>query len=222
MPVYGTGYNLAVAPIFAKYGYPQVTQAAVTDQMDALITALSERCSSSRARPRRSHRVAAERPEEAQGRGQDRQQGRDRQRRRRVRHRARQRRPADLQAGRLRHRLRQVLSARHAGPVAGHEGGEGRQPGCVRRLVLSAGHVRRSPSRPRSKGLNVKAYYSAVAVAFPAFRGKFGASCGERAGRRRHSGQPGDPRLLQAPQGSDRRRCRLLGQPDVLHASCRF
>jgi len=36
MPVYGTGWNLAVAPIFAKYGYPQVTQAAVTDQMDAL------------------------------------------------------------------------------------------------------------------------------------------------------------------------------------------
>ncbi|MPZ57768.1 MAG: ABC transporter substrate-binding protein [Rhizobiales bacterium] len=36
MPVYGTGYNLAVAPIFAKYGYPQVTQAAVTDQIDAL------------------------------------------------------------------------------------------------------------------------------------------------------------------------------------------
>jgi branched-chain amino acid transport system substrate-binding protein len=37
MGVYGTGYNLAAAPIFAKYGYPQVTQAAVTDQMDALI-----------------------------------------------------------------------------------------------------------------------------------------------------------------------------------------
>jgi len=36
MPVYGTGYNLAAAPIFAKYGYPQVTQAAVTDQMDTL------------------------------------------------------------------------------------------------------------------------------------------------------------------------------------------
>jgi branched-chain amino acid transport system substrate-binding protein len=27
MPVYGTGWNLAVAPVFAKYGYPQVTQA---------------------------------------------------------------------------------------------------------------------------------------------------------------------------------------------------
>jgi branched-chain amino acid transport system substrate-binding protein len=36
MPVYGTAWNLAVAPIFDKYGYPQVTQAAVTDQIDVL------------------------------------------------------------------------------------------------------------------------------------------------------------------------------------------
>jgi len=36
MGVYATGFNLATAPIFAKYGYPQVTQAAVTDQMDTL------------------------------------------------------------------------------------------------------------------------------------------------------------------------------------------
>jgi len=36
MGVYATGFNLAVAPIFAKYGYPQVTQAAVTDQIETL------------------------------------------------------------------------------------------------------------------------------------------------------------------------------------------
>ena len=36
MPIYGTGYNLAVAPVFDKLGYPQVTQAAVTDQIDTL------------------------------------------------------------------------------------------------------------------------------------------------------------------------------------------
>jgi branched-chain amino acid transport system substrate-binding protein len=36
MPVYGTGWNLATAPIYDKYGYPQVTQAAVTDQIDTL------------------------------------------------------------------------------------------------------------------------------------------------------------------------------------------
>jgi branched-chain amino acid transport system substrate-binding protein len=37
MAPYGTGFNLATAPIFAKYGYPQIAQAAVTDQLDELI-----------------------------------------------------------------------------------------------------------------------------------------------------------------------------------------
>jgi branched-chain amino acid transport system substrate-binding protein len=37
MPPYGTGFNLAVAPIFDKYKYPLVAQAAVTDQMDSLV-----------------------------------------------------------------------------------------------------------------------------------------------------------------------------------------
>lgn len=36
MPVYATGFNLAVAPVYAKYGYPLVTQACVTDQIDQL------------------------------------------------------------------------------------------------------------------------------------------------------------------------------------------
>jgi branched-chain amino acid transport system substrate-binding protein len=37
MAPYGTGFNLATAPIFAKYDYPQLAQAAVTDKMDELI-----------------------------------------------------------------------------------------------------------------------------------------------------------------------------------------
>jgi branched-chain amino acid transport system substrate-binding protein len=37
MPVYGTGFNLAVAPIFAKYNYPLLAQAFVTDQGPELI-----------------------------------------------------------------------------------------------------------------------------------------------------------------------------------------
>lgn len=36
MAPYATGMNLATAPIFAKYGYPQIAQAAVTDQIDEL------------------------------------------------------------------------------------------------------------------------------------------------------------------------------------------
>jgi branched-chain amino acid transport system substrate-binding protein len=34
---YGTGFNLAAAPTFAKYGYPQFAVAAVTDKIDELI-----------------------------------------------------------------------------------------------------------------------------------------------------------------------------------------
>ncbi len=36
MAPYATGFNLAAAPIFDKYKYPQVAQAAVTDKMDEL------------------------------------------------------------------------------------------------------------------------------------------------------------------------------------------
>jgi branched-chain amino acid transport system substrate-binding protein len=36
MAPYGTGFNLATAPIFDKYKYPQLAQAAVTDKMDEL------------------------------------------------------------------------------------------------------------------------------------------------------------------------------------------
>lgn len=37
MAPYGTGFNLATAPIFAKYKYPQLAQAAVTDHVDDLV-----------------------------------------------------------------------------------------------------------------------------------------------------------------------------------------
>src|SRR5690606_15579251 len=37
MPAYGTGFNLAAAPIFAKYNYPLLAQAFVTDQGPELI-----------------------------------------------------------------------------------------------------------------------------------------------------------------------------------------
>ena len=35
--LYATGFNLAAAPTFAKYNYPQLTQACVTDQGPALV-----------------------------------------------------------------------------------------------------------------------------------------------------------------------------------------
>ena len=33
---YGSGLNLASAPIFAKYGYPQITSTSITDKADVL------------------------------------------------------------------------------------------------------------------------------------------------------------------------------------------
>ncbi len=33
---YGSGLNLAAAPIFAKYGYPQITSTSITDKADVL------------------------------------------------------------------------------------------------------------------------------------------------------------------------------------------
>jgi hypothetical protein len=35
--VFATGFNLASAPTFAKYGYPQLAESCVTDQAPALI-----------------------------------------------------------------------------------------------------------------------------------------------------------------------------------------
>ncbi|MDE2373868.1 MAG: ABC transporter substrate-binding protein, partial [Hyphomicrobiales bacterium] len=35
--VYATGFNLATAPTFAKHGYPQLTQACVTDQGPSIV-----------------------------------------------------------------------------------------------------------------------------------------------------------------------------------------
>src|SRR5436190_1597053 len=37
MGAYGTGFNLAAAPVFAKYNYPQVAQSLVSDRVDDLI-----------------------------------------------------------------------------------------------------------------------------------------------------------------------------------------
>lgn len=37
LPPWGTGLNLAVGPVFNKYGYPQLTFSAVTDQAPALV-----------------------------------------------------------------------------------------------------------------------------------------------------------------------------------------
>ena len=34
---YGTGFNIAAAPIYGRYGYPMVAVSAITDKMDELV-----------------------------------------------------------------------------------------------------------------------------------------------------------------------------------------
>ena len=58
---------------------------------------------------------------------------------------------------------------------AGDQGCQGGQSGRLRRLVLSAGHVR-SCRAAKIEGLSVKAYYCAVGCAFQGFSQKYGAA----------------------------------------------
>ena len=49
--VFATGFNLACAPTFAKYGYPQIALSCVTDQAPALIKRYpASSCSNNRPR----------------------------------------------------------------------------------------------------------------------------------------------------------------------------
>jgi branched-chain amino acid transport system substrate-binding protein len=92
--VYATGFNLATAPTFDKYKYPQIAVACITDQTPALAKkyphSLSKLCE---GRDRRAQKAEGRRP--------DRQQGRRRQCGRRLWYRACQCGTAAVQGGRL-------------------------------------------------------------------------------------------------------------------------
>ena len=184
MPVYGTGWNLAVAPVFAKYGYPQVTQAAVTDQMDALIARYPglffvQGSTSSFAQSAANvmkklkdegkigNRVAIVNVADAFG--------------------IEQRRPPIFkQAGfDIVYDKSYPNTAQDFAPVI--KAVKAENPDAFVAWSYPSDTFGLA-EQAKIEGLNVKAYYSAVGVAFPTFRGKFGASA-ENAGRRRHSGQ---------------------------------
>ena len=147
-PPWGTAFSLASAPIFARAGYPQILVTATTDRAPEfakrwpnsfwLLGTATEMAVS----VRRGARQAAQR-------GQDRQHHRDDRRRRPVRHRAVDRGARGLQEGQLQARLRQVLSARHAGHAADPDRGDAQQRRRVHGGELSARHLRRSSIRPR-------------------------------------------------------------------------
>ena len=174
MPVYGTGYNLAVAPIFAKYGYPQVTQAAVTDQMDALIQRYPKlffvqgsttSFASSAANVLKKlkdegkigNKVAIVNVADAFGIEL-----------------ANAGRPIFQQAGfDIVYDKSYPLGTQDLSPVM--KAAKAANPDAFVAWSYPPDTFGLA-EQAKIEGLNVKAYYSAVAVAFPAFRGKFGAS----------------------------------------------
>jgi branched-chain amino acid transport system substrate-binding protein len=174
MPVYGTGWNLAVAPVFAKYGYPQVTQAAVTDQMDSLIARYPglffvQGSTSSFAQSAANvmkklkdegkigNRVAIVNVADAFGIEL-----------------ANAGRPIFKQAGfDIVYDKSYPNTAQDFAPVI--KAVKAENPDAFVAWSYPSDTFGLA-EQAKIEGLNVKAYYSAVGVAFPTFRGKFGAS----------------------------------------------
>ncbi len=186
MPVYATGFNLAVAPIYAKYNYPLVTQACVTDQIEQLIKRYPNMFivqGSTTSFATSAINVLKKLKDDKQ-----------------IGNKVAVVNVADdfgielANAGRpifkkrwLRYRLRQVLSARHPGSGAGGEGGQSGESGRVRGLVLSARHVRPRRAgqdrRPQREGLLQRR-----GDRLPGLLSEIRRRRGERARRRRHQG----------------------------------
>jgi len=174
MPVYGTGWNLAVAPVFAKYGYPQVTQAAVTDQIDALtarypglffVQGSTSSFAQSAANVMKKlkdegkigNRVAIVNVADAFGIEL-----------------ANAGRPIFKQAGfDIVYDKSYPNTAQDFAPVI--KAVKAENPDAFVAWSYPSDTFGLA-EQAKIEGLNVKAYYSAVGVAFPTFRGKFGAS----------------------------------------------
>ncbi len=174
MPIYGTGYNLAAAPVFDKHGYPQVTQAAVTDQIDALTKryprlffvqgSTSSYASSAvnllkkmKDDKQIGNRVAVVNVADAFGIEL-----------------ANAGRPIFQQAGfEIVYDRSYPLGTQDYSPVM--KAAKAANPDAFVAWSYPPDTFGLA-EQAKIEGLNVKAYYSAVAVAFPAFRAKFGSS----------------------------------------------
>ena len=220
MPAYGTGYNLAAAPVYAKYGYPQVTQAAVTDQMDALIqrypklffvqgsTTSFARVAANVMKKLKDegkigNKVAIVNVADAFGIEL-----------------ANAGRPIFQQAGfDIVYDKSYPLGTQDLAPVM--KAAKAANPDAFVAWSYPPDTFGLA-EQAKIEGLNVKAYYSAVGGGLSGVPRQVRCFVRKHPRRRRHPGWPGDPRLLQAPQGSDRRGRRLLGQSDVLHLPADF
>jgi branched-chain amino acid transport system substrate-binding protein len=139
--LYGTGFNVAAVPTFAKLGYPQIPVACVTELGPQLVqkypllffgngtlthyaTTTIDILKKFRAAGQIGNKVAMVNIADEYGIE--------------ISNISKTAFPA---AG-FEHRLQQIIPARHAGLCAGHQGRQGDQSGRVHRLVLSAGHLR--------------------------------------------------------------------------------
>ena len=135
--LYSTGFNIATVPTFAKLGYPQIAVACVTDLGSELIkknprlffangtitqytSAVIDVLKKLRDGGQIGNKVAMVNVADEYGIES-------------VQH-----QQEALPGGRLRHRLRQILPARHPGLRAGDQGRQGHQSRRLHRLVLSA------------------------------------------------------------------------------------
>ena len=172
LPPWGTGLNLAVGPIFNKYGYPHLAVDAPSPTARPSWPSAGRTASGcsapSRARPTRLVELLVK-----------------------LRKRRQDRRPtiamvavADgfgielstaARAGLKKAGFKLVydktypLGTQDLQPIVNEA--QGAQPRRLRRLQLSAGHAWRSPSRRKIAGFNPKVFFIGVGTAFPLFKG---------------------------------------------------
>jgi branched-chain amino acid transport system substrate-binding protein len=169
---YGTGFNLAAAPIFARYGYPQITSTAITDKIDTLtkrypgifftlgdttnfVGGLADILKKMRADGKIGDRIAMVNVADAFGIEL-----------------ANAARPILTKAGfKIVYDKSYPLGTQDLAPVV--KGAKAAKPDAFVAWSYPPDTFGLT-EQAKIAGLNVKAYYTAVATAFPAFGGKFG------------------------------------------------
>ncbi len=171
---YGSGLNLAAAPIFAKYGYPQITSTSITDKADVLAkrypgifftlgtttsfaSAVADILKEMRDAGHIGNRVAMVNVADAFGIEL-----------------ANAARPIFKKAGfDIVYDKSYPLGTQDLSPVV--KGAKAARPDAFVAWSYPPDTFGLT-AQAKINGLNVKAFYAAVATAFPAFKGKFGKS----------------------------------------------
>ena len=171
---YGSGLNLAAAPIFAKYGYPQITSTTITDKSDVLTKrypgifftlgsttsfagAIAEILKKMKDEGKIGNRVAMVNVADAFGIEL-----------------ANAARPIFKRAGfQIVYDKSYPLGTRDLSPVI--KGAKAANPDAFVAWSYPPDTFGLT-AQAKINGLNVKAFYTAVATAFPAYLGKFGKS----------------------------------------------